>query len=103
MGLDMWLERRPVQREEVGSWRKAYPIRDWFERRYGDAFRDNGSTLIDQEDLADLLVDCTRVLHDHTLAKELIPSYDGYDDGISRRRGKGVFGNTCLYGKGVLP
>lgn len=74
MGLDMGLNRNG---EEVGYWRKANQIREWFVNHLDD-FNDEGDTKITEENCEDLLETCKEVLADHDKAPELLPTSIGF-------------------------
>ena len=69
---------------EVGYWRKANQIHNWFMQNC--ARRDEWDNPIDDcspieitvDKLEKLLDDCKKVLADHSLAKELLPTVDGF-------------------------
>ena len=69
---------------EVGYWRKANQIHNWFmqncaERDEWDNPIDDGSPIeITVNKLEKLLDTCKKVLADHSLAKELLPTADGF-------------------------
>lgn len=81
MGLDMYLEKSKVNSkdyEEVAYWRKANQIREWFNSHLEYGVENCEHTLVDKEDLEQLLEDCKKVLEDHTLAEELLPTSSGF-------------------------
>ena len=69
---------------EVGYWRKASHIHNWFMQNCAD--RDEYDNPIDDcspieitvDKLEKLLDDCKRVLADHSLASSLLPTADGF-------------------------
>ena len=69
---------------EVGYWRKANQIHNWFmencARRdeYDNPIDDCRPIEITVDKLEKLLDDCKKVLADHSLAKELLPTADGF-------------------------
>ena len=69
---------------EVGYWRKANQIHNWFiqncARRdeYDNPIDDCRPIEITVDKLEKLLDDCKKVLADHSLAKELLPTVDGF-------------------------
>lgn len=77
MGLDMYLFRRKIpQDEEVGYWRKANQIREWFNRHVGV---ENCREVVLNEDILLLLRhDCMRVLENPDLAREILPTAEGF-------------------------
>lgn len=78
MGLDMGLSKRPKFSEEIVYWRKANQIREWFVKRLGDKFVDNGETKVEREDLEALVADCKKVLANHELAEDILPTSVGF-------------------------
>ena len=69
---------------EVGYWRKANHIHNWFMQNcadkdeYGNPI-DNGRPIkLTVDNLEKLLDTCKKVLADHSLAKELLPTVDGF-------------------------
>lgn len=68
----------------VGYWRKANAIHNWFlencaaRDRWADPIDDCRPIEIPVEKLEELLDDCKKVLADHSLAKELLPTEDGF-------------------------
>jgi hypothetical protein len=86
MGLDMYLRRRTIGdfkeengTDEVAYWRKANQIREWFVRNTGyDTNADCEEHLLTKEQLEQLMDDCNKVLNDHSLAKEIMPTSQGF-------------------------
>lgn len=83
MGLDMYLFRKRKTRndegDEVAYWRKANQIREWFVRNCGYNTESNlESVSISKEQLEKLVEDCERVIADHSLAEEVLPTSDGF-------------------------
>ena len=78
MGLDMYLSRRPKNSEDVGYWRKANAIHKWFVDNVQDGV-DNCAEYVVYKSQLELLRDtCKRVLEDHSLAEELLPTESGF-------------------------
>ena len=83
MGLDINLCKREKSSsnkdkwESICYWRKANQIRDWFSRTLDD-FEDNGDTPVTKSDLELLLEDCKKVLKNHDLCDEVLPSSSGF-------------------------
>ena len=96
MGLDMYLCRHKLNDndgnpldipsilengsedvEDLIYWRKANQIREWFALNL-EGFEDNGSTIVTEENLDDLIDTIDEVLDNHNLAKELLPTSDGF-------------------------
>ena len=69
---------------EVGYWRKANQIHNWFMQNcarrdeYDNPIDDCRPIEITVDKLEKLLDDCKKVLADHSLAKELLPTVDGF-------------------------
>ena len=69
---------------EVGYWRKANHIHNWFMQNcarrdeYDNPIDDCRPIEITVDKLEKLLDDCKKVLADHSLAKELLPTVDGF-------------------------
>lgn len=69
---------------EVGYWRKANQIHNWFMQNcarrdeYDNPIDDCRPIEITVDKLEKLLDDCKKVLTDHSLAKELLPTADGF-------------------------
>lgn len=82
MGLDMYLLKRNRNTDEkwsdVGYWRKANQIRQWFADTLGDEFIDNGINPITKHDLESLSETCKKVLDNHRLARVLLPTSSGF-------------------------
>lgn len=97
MGLDMWLtranreeaegfnnllpdeqRRTPSPWNEVGYWRKANHIRDWFIRKHDGHRKDECEFEVTKEELELLRDTCKKVLENHELAEELLPRADGF-------------------------
>lgn len=81
MGLDMYLEKRRTNNEEyeeIAYWRKANQIREWFNSYLENGVENCEHTLVSKEDLEQLLEDCKKVLEDHTLAEDLLPTSSGF-------------------------
>jgi len=62
----------------IGYWRKANHIHRWFVEHCGNGVDECQDMYIEQEDLEQLLETCTKVLEDHSLAKTLLPTQDGF-------------------------
>ena len=69
---------------EVGYWRKANQIHNWFMQNcarrdeYDNPIDDCRPIEITVDKLEKLLDDCKKVLADHSLAKKLLPTADGF-------------------------
>ena len=69
---------------EIGYWRKANAIHNWFlencaaRDKWADPIDDCRPIEVPVEKLEELLDDCKKVLEDHSLAKELLPTADGF-------------------------
>ena len=69
--------------EEVGYWRKANQIHNWFVKNVQKDQDDCKEYRVDYEQLRDLLNACEDVLDDHSKAEQLLPTGSGF-----------FFGNT---------
>ena len=84
MGLDMCLKKKSkatgeMMDEEVAYWRKANQIRQWFVKNTG--YPENANCTLHtltEEQLRHLLADCKKVLEDHSLAPQILPTSSGY-------------------------
>ena len=65
--------------EQVGYWRKVNAIHQWFVDCVQDGIDDcDYHNEVTKEDLEELLDTCQRVLDDHSLADELLPTQSGF-------------------------
>ena len=91
MGLDMYLYGRKDNyhlteynigrigiQVEVGYWRKANQIHKWFVDNVQDGVDNCATYYVDISQLRKLKSLCEKVLHDNTLAEELLPVSDGF-------------------------
>lgn len=100
MGLDMYLKRGRIDKvkawnalsieekdereddypyEEVGYWRKANQIRQWFVENCG--YPENGDceyVEVTKDKLEQLKSDCKKVLENHELAHDVMPTSVGF-------------------------
>lgn len=77
MGLDMFLSRSPKMENEVGYWRKANHIHEWFVENVQDGIDDCGIYPVTKDQLHELYNLCKKV-------KELCILVDGtINDGYS--------------------
>ena len=77
MGLDMYLfKRKKVEPKEVGYWRKANQIREWFAQNVG--VENCRETPLTRDILKHLRDDCLTVLANHDLAEEILPTQGGF-------------------------
>ena len=84
MGLDMYMKMKSKTtgktiNSEVAYWRKANQIRNWIVRNTD--YPEDGNLIdfpLTKNDLESLLSDCKRVLLDHSLAPELLPTQSGF-------------------------
>lgn len=72
-----WL-KKPVYvlTEEVGYWRKANAIHNWFVENVQEGIDDCGEYIVEKEDIEDLLETCKNVLKNSKLVKGKV--YNGY-------------------------
>jgi hypothetical protein len=64
--------------EEVGYWRKANQIHNWFVNNVQNGEDNCGEYHVYEEQLEELLGLCKQVLTNNELAKELLPSQSGF-------------------------
>lgn len=64
--------------EEVGYWRKANAIHNWFVENIQDGEDDCREYWVSVEQLQELLDICKKVLENHNLAEDLLPSKPGF-------------------------
>lgn len=63
---------------EVGYWRKANAIHDWFVQNVQRGEDNCGSYYVERKKLTELKTLCERVLADRSLADELLPTASGF-------------------------
>lgn len=63
---------------EVGYWRKANAIHNWFIENCGDGVDDCRPLYVTKQQLKILRDTCQEVLDNHDLAEELLPSESGF-------------------------
>ena len=63
---------------EVGYWRKANAVHDWFVKNVQDGEDDCKSYYVSREKLEELRSLCQRVLDDREQARELLPTTQGF-------------------------
>ena len=81
MGLDMYLEKKHKLENtmvELCYWRKANQIRRWFDEHLDGGVENCGRKKVEKEDLEELIDTCKKVLKDHSLASQLLPSQSGF-------------------------
>ena len=97
MGLDMYLLRANREEkqgydnllpevqitvtspwDEVGYWRKANHIRDWFVKKHDCHAGDECEFEVTKEELEELKNTCEKVLVNPELAEELLPRSEGF-------------------------
>jgi hypothetical protein len=64
--------------EEVGYWRKANQIHQWFVEKVQKGKDNCAEYSVDYEQLRDLLNACEDVLDDHSKAEQLLPRSSGF-------------------------
>lgn len=64
--------------EEVAYWRKANEVHQWFVENAQDGTDDCGEHYVSREQIAELVETCRRVLADHSLAAEELPTQAGF-------------------------
>lgn len=92
MGLDMYLNKRKHNAQlneegyyneedyvELGYWRKANAIHEWFNQNCADGYLENCEECeVTKADLSKLISDCEKVLANHNLAEEILPTSSGF-------------------------
>ncbi len=85
MGLDMYLHRKPRHDEDVdevdlGYWRKANAIHQYFTRKLSPDAEDNCTRIrVTKKDLLDLQRRCSKVIRGGAeVAEELLPTTSGF-------------------------
>jgi len=63
---------------QVGYWRKANQVHDWFVTNCQDGQDDCHEYMVNREQLEELRDLCQRVLDNHTLASEYMPTSEGF-------------------------
>ena len=77
MGLDMYLEDK--NGNEVMYWRKANQIRRWLvDHNIIQDDDDCKHRLVSVQNLKDLIEDCKKVIENHSLAEEILPTSEGF-------------------------
>ena len=64
--------------EEVGYWRKANQIHNWFVINVQNGIDECQSSYVSRENLQELLDLCKKVSEDNSLAENLLPSTSGF-------------------------
>ena len=72
------LNRISTITEEVGYWRKANHIHNWFVQNVQGGRDECQRAYVSKEDLEKLLSICKEVLADHSKAPELLPTTSGF-------------------------
>lgn len=65
-------------RYQVGYWRKANAIHQWFVNKCAKGEDDCKPIYVEKEELEELLDACNKVLENHDLANELLPTTSGF-------------------------
>ena len=76
MGLDMYLKKKTV--EEVAYWRKSNQIHNWFVKNIQGGEDDCRTYAVTAEQLYKLKSICKKVLENKELAKDLLPTSQGF-------------------------
>ena len=75
MGLDIWFSK--TSNHELGSFRKVNFLVKYFSKLGLDV--ENQTPLeVHEDDIIELLDRCNQVLKDHTKAKDLLPTMNGF-------------------------
>ena len=64
--------------EQVGYWRKANQVHQWFVENVQEGNDNCGSYYVSRENLLELLELCNQVLDKKEMAEELLPSHSGF-------------------------
>ena len=64
--------------EQVGYWRKAKQVHQWFVENVQEGNDNCGSYYVSRENLLELLELCNQVLDKKEMAEELLPSHSGF-------------------------
>lgn len=64
--------------EEVGYWRKANQIHQWFVENVQNGVDNCSEYCVSKGQLEDLLEICIKILNDNSLAEELLPTASGF-------------------------
>ena len=64
--------------EEVGYWRKANQIHQWFVENVQNGEDNCAEYCVSKGQLEDLLEICNKILNDNSLAEELLPTASGF-------------------------
>lgn len=79
MGLDMYLGVRDGTKfKEIGYWRKANAIHNWFVNTLADGVDECQEIKVTHEDLCKLLDLCNVVKNNPEIAKEELPTTKGF-------------------------
>ena len=76
--LPIKLKRVVEITEQMGYWRKANAIHNWFVVNCQDGIDECQETYVHTEQLQELLDICSQVLKNHDLAHELLPPTSGF-------------------------
>lgn len=76
MGLDLYIEK--VSRKELAYFRKVNFLIPFFERFFNTEIENLEDLKITKESIKELKDRCEHILHDHTLAKDLLPTRGGF-------------------------
>lgn len=64
--------------EEVGYWRKANAIHQWFVENVQNGVDNCGQYEVEKKKLEELLAYCKEIIEDHSKAEELLPTQSGF-------------------------
>ena len=76
--ININLDRVIYIEEEIGSWRKANAIHNWFVDNVQDGKDNCEYHYVSDEKLEELLNIVNQILNDHDLAEELLPTQNGF-------------------------
>lgn len=75
----MYIKKKVTRYEEKAYWRKANAIHHWFSTHSPSGELDDCEEMeVTKEMLEELLNDCKQVKANHELAKEILPTQDGF-------------------------
>ena len=64
--------------EEIGYWRKANSIHNWFVQHVQDGKDDCGNYYVSPDMLKELITDCETVLNDPKSGRDILPTASGF-------------------------
>jgi len=70
--------------EDIGYWRKANAIHQWFVDNVQNGVDECQESYVDPEKIKELLEICKKVKENHSLAEELLPTQNGFFFGSTK-------------------